>query len=243
MCLSTKVVVSGLACFCLLCGSGAAAADDERATPPAAEKAEAAPTDRYGGFRPQAGEFRYVGAWRGRKKGSRRIGRGTCLLISPSWVATAAHVARPKAADPDNRTITVKFPGGVSRRVDRAHPCPSGDFAIAHLDAPVTEIAPVRLLGRLIAREEGVFVFTLVGMTSGLHAVPGHRGFADGRNESLLGGSVPPRNSISRGARPHRYSVSRHRAVKTCWRQSMDPRTTTSFSTKKHAATGLTTGT
>lgn len=160
---------------------------DTPTSPSPAVVASTAPTtptkkaDRYAGFRPAKGEYRYVGAWRGRKKGGKRIGLGTCVLISPNWIATAGHVASPKASDPENRIIKVTFPGGVSRVVVEARKPKGGDFAIARLTRPVTEIEPIQILKRTLDNDREQFAFTITGQTSGLHAIPGHKGFGDGR--------------------------------------------------------------
>ena len=149
----------------LLLASQLLAAEQDTATSPA-KAAEA---------------FPYVGSWQGKKtNGERGIGLGTCVLISPNWILTAAHVASPLAKDPTSRSITIEFPGAKRHAVE-ALLADGADIALARLDKPITEIKPATILSTVLEKDrDGNVTFTIVGTSGGRHAIPGAIGYGEG---------------------------------------------------------------
>ncbi|MBK8094493.1 MAG: trypsin-like peptidase domain-containing protein [Verrucomicrobiaceae bacterium] len=125
--------------------------------------------------------FPYVGSWQGRKVDSKDgVGIGTCVLISPNWILTAAHVASPLSKDPASRIVTIEFPG-AKRRAIEAHLADGADIALARLDKPITEIKPASILSMALEKDrDGEVTFTIVGTSGGRHAFPAAKGYGEG---------------------------------------------------------------
>jgi hypothetical protein len=120
--------------------------------------------------------YPYVGSWRGHQKESDRVGVGSCILIAPSWVLTAAHVAKPLAKGADDREVRITFPGDITRTAVSAVCAKDQDIALARLDTPVTNIAPVALQSiRLTKQRHGLIPIVIVGTSGGRKALEGHQ--------------------------------------------------------------------
>jgi hypothetical protein len=116
-------------------------------------------------------KFQFIGAW----KGPSSI--GTVVLISPSWVLTAGHVAGLKAKEPD-RHITIRFDDGTKTTAAEAFVAPEGDLALVKLADPVKNITPATLLDKSFTKDDGEIEFTLAGHSGELHVHPGQKGKA-----------------------------------------------------------------
>lgn len=111
--------------------------------------------------------FPYVGAWRGHKPEG-GFGRGTVVLISPSFALTARHVAETKAGDP-GRLVELIF-GEHKTTVAEVWLAPEGDVALLRFEKPLPEVTPVALLASPITPRHGRVWFTMIGHSGGLHA-------------------------------------------------------------------------
>ena len=122
----------------------------------------------------------FVGSWQGIHKESSRVGVGTCILISSNWVLTAAHVAGPLVNGAEDRVIRITFPGEVRRVAVSAVRVEDQDLALARLDAPVTQIAPVALQSMLLTkRQHGLLPLVIEGTSGGRKSLQGHRAYGD----------------------------------------------------------------
>jgi hypothetical protein len=122
----------------------------------------------------------FVGSWQGIHKESSRVGVGTCILISSNWVLTAAHVASPLVNGADDRVIRITFPGDVRRVAVSAVRVDDQDLALARLDAPVTEIAPVALQSMpLTKRQHGLIPLVIAGTSGGRKSLQGHQAYGE----------------------------------------------------------------
>ena len=127
--------------------------------------------------------FRYVGQWRGYKKGKRGFGTGTVSLISPSWAITAFHVASKEIRTPDavNSVVEFRVPGtgrtrSITVNVKKAYGGFKGDFALLHLAKPIGLVPKVALLADPIVRSDGTINFTMIGHKGGLNVHQGRKG-------------------------------------------------------------------
>jgi hypothetical protein len=128
----------------------------------------------------EAGDDPYpcVASWRGHQKESSRVGVGTCILIAPSWVLTAAHVASPLIKGDPDREIRITFPGGITRVAISAVRVTDQDIALVKLDKPVTNIAPIVLQSiPLTKQDHGLIPLVIVGTSGGRKVLQGHQAF------------------------------------------------------------------
>lgn len=128
----------------------------------------------------KAGDDPYfcVASWRGHQKESSRVGVGTCILIAPSWVLTAAHVASPLVKGDPDREIRITFPGGITRIAISAVRVIDQDIALVKLDKPVTNIAPIALQSiPLTKQDHGLIPLVIVGTSGGRKVLQGHQAF------------------------------------------------------------------
>lgn len=141
--------------------------------------------------------FQFIGSWKGPKGG------GTVILISPSWILTAGHVAKNKAEDPNLR-IKIEFDNGSKAACTEAFLAPNGDLALAHISPSISTVKPARLLDHSFTPEDGTIDFTLAGHSGGLHIHPGRHGSAVSelrfRHHSTKEDPTPGRSGDSGGA-------------------------------------------
>jgi hypothetical protein len=123
--------------------------------------------------------YPYVGAWRGHHADSARVGIGTCVLIAPNWILTAAHVAHAEDSAPEKRRVDIRFPN-ADRHTVASFVGKGADIALVRLDKPVTNIVPVAILDHVLLETDGTVTFTVVGTSGGRHAYPGEQGFGKG---------------------------------------------------------------
>lgn len=142
-------------------------------------------------------KFQFIGHWKGPK------GVGTVILISPSWVLTAGHVAENKSKDAGIH-IEITFDNGAKAACAEAFLAPAGDLALARISPPISSVSPARLHDLSFTPDDGEIDFTLAGHSGGLHVHPGRHGKAISelrfRHESTKEDPSPGKAGDSGGA-------------------------------------------